>query len=205
MSPGELARLHPRLHHLTDPDLEPSLRRLGLLPASTLVERFEVPLAQRDTLTHPVHGVARLHDNSPLSETALRACLDDDLTPEDWLVELNRRVFFWPTEADLAAHLAARFNRDRDKLVLSFDTLGLATAHAEQIEIAPINTGSTIRKPARRGRSTFAPLARHRYPDWQRLRGGRDRIREVTVVGGVPDVMAWLVETRVVRAGERLG
>lgn len=212
MTPEDLAALHPLLHHVAEPDALPGLQRHGLLPTSRLLDLFDVPRNERVAIErrrrpdrvrieHPVHGHATIADNLPLTEKALTGCLDDGLSPEDWLIELNRRVFFWPTADDLAGHLSARLNRGREKLVLSVDTLALARAHADRIELAAINTGSTIRKPARRGRGTFTPLAAHPYAQWRRLRGGLDRIREVTVVGGVPDVMAFLVEQRVVRGG----
>ena len=54
--------------------------------------------------------------------------------------------------------LGARLNRERERLVLVLDTLSLARRHGDRMELAAINTGSTIRRPARRGRSTFTPL-----------------------------------------------
>jgi hypothetical protein len=57
------------------------------------------------------------------------------------------------------------------------DTLSVVQTHYEQVELAAINTGSTIRRPARRGLSTFSPAHQHTYREWQQLRGGRDRIK----------------------------
>lgn len=212
MSPEDLAALHPRLYHLTDPCALPNILRHGLLPTRDLLTLFEVPTAERVAiegrrrpagvaLAHPVHGRAVITDNLPLSEAALASCLDDGLAPADWLAMLNGRVFFWPDEAGLGRLLDARLNRGRDRLVLVLDTLSLARRHAARIELAAINTGSTIRRPARRGLSTFTPLGRHGYQAWRRLRGGRDRIREVTVVGGVGAVAEHLVEHRLVPGG----
>lgn len=189
---------------MTDPGNLPGILRHGLLPTSKLLSLFEVPPADRRSierrrrpagvpLGHPVHGAAVITDNLPLSEKALRSCLDDGLSPEDWLLLLNRRVFFWSDEDNLAGHLGARFNRGRERLVLVLDTLSLVRRHFEHVELCAINSGSTIRKPARRGLSTFVPVRRHGYEDWRRLRGGRDRLREVTVVGGVPDIADHLV------------
>lgn len=199
---------------MTDPASLPGILRHGLLPTSALLSLFEVPDAERPaierkrrpgsvTLAHPVHGRAVITDNLPLSEAALEACLDDGLAPADWLALLNGRVFFWPDREGLGRLLGARLNRGRERSVLVFDTLGLARAHGERMELAAINTGSTIRRPARRGRSTFTPLRRHDYEAWQRLRGGRDRIREVTVVGGVSPIAEHLVgQHRVTGSGE---
>jgi hypothetical protein len=147
-------------------------------------------------LDHPRHGRVVLNDNLPLSEAALAGCLDDRLQPRDWLAMLNARVFFWADESGLMRLLAARMNRGRAREVLVVDTLGLATAHAARMEICPINSGSTIRRPARRGLATFTPLGAMGYAEWRRRRGGRDRILEVTVVGGVPDIARHVIERR---------
>lgn len=122
MSPEDLAAKHPRLYHLTDPVALPGILRHGLLPTSGLLSLFEVPQADRVAIerrrrsagvpiTHPIHGTAVITDNLPLSETALTSCLDDDLSPEDWLLLLNQRVFFWPDEENLGGHRNARMNR----------------------------------------------------------------------------------------------
>jgi hypothetical protein len=205
VTPDDLAAKHPYLYHLTDPNAFSGILKHGLLPTSSLLTLFEVPQSARGSIerrqrpasisiTHPVHGTAVITDNQPLSEKALTSCLDDDLSPEDWLILLNGRVFFWPDEGNLACHLGARFNRGRERLVLVLDTLGLVWRHHANVELSAINSGSTIRKPARRGLTTFVPAHRHTYAEWRRLRGGLDRLREVTVVGGVADISDHLVK-----------
>lgn len=205
MSPEDLAARHPRLYHVADPNALQGILRHGLLPTSGLLSLFEVPSAERHAierrrrpagvpLSHPAHGEAVITDNLPLSETALESCLDDGLAPGDWLAILNSRVFFWPDREGLTKLLGARLNRRRDRLVLVLDALSLAKRHRGRMELSAINTGSTIRRPARRGLSTFVPLGLHDYETWRRLRGGLDRIREVTVVGGVADIADHLVE-----------
>ncbi len=207
MTPEQLAARHPRLYHVTTPGAWNTISRLGLLSASALLDLFRLDADRRAELTarrrprevrieHPLHGTAVLNDNLPLSERALASCLDDGLTPQDWLGLLNGRVFFWADPQGLDRLMGARMNRNRPREVLVFDTLGLARAHAENIEISPINSGSTIRRPARRGRATFTPLLAKSYADWQRQRGRQDRILEVTVRGGVADIARYLVEVR---------
>jgi uncharacterized protein DUF7002 len=199
MTPEELASRHPKLYHVTRPGAWEAISTFGLMPASALLERFEedqqrrIDLATRRRpaeveLAHPAHGTMILNDNLPLSERALAACLDDGLTPQDWLRMLNERVFFWVDESRVARLLGARMNRARSREVLVFDTLGLVSAHAARVEISPINSGSTLRKPARRGLATFTPVLAKSYREWRRQRGGNDRIVEVTVRGGVADI-----------------
>ena len=211
MTPEDLAVLHPRLFHVTTPGALPGILRHGLLPTTGLLDLFEVPPAARPAiegarrpgsvaLEHPVHGRAVVTDNLPLHVRALESCLDDGLRPADWFRILNGRVFLWADEAGLQRLLGARLNRGRARDVLVLDTLGVARAHSARVEISAINSGATLRRAARRGLGTFTPLGRWSYGEWQRLRGRRDRILEVTVVGGIPDVAAHLVEHRTVAA-----
>ncbi|MEM5460866.1 hypothetical protein VSR69_39545 [Paraburkholderia phytofirmans] len=134
-----------------------------------------------------------LTDNAPLSELALTKCLDDELTPWDWMRMLNQRVFFWVDEGSLNRHLAANMKDGLGRVVMAFDTRSLVNSCHKHVELAAINTGSTIRRPARRGLSTFSPAHLYTYREWQKLRGGRDNIRELTVRGAVRDVETHLI------------
>ncbi|NAZ36084.1 hypothetical protein [Rubellimicrobium sp. CFH 75288] len=201
MTPEALAALHPRLFHLTAPEALQGIARHGLLPPLALLELFEADEALRArtlarraapvVLTHPRHGTATVMDNAPLSDAKLARVLDDGLSPADWRRMLAGRVFFWPRPEDLARLLGARLNRTRPRAALVFDTLSLARAHRDRLEISPINAGATLRAPARRGLATFAPLSGTDWSAWRRRRGlsAPDRIREVTVRGPVPDAM----------------
>jgi len=199
MTPEELAARHPRLYHVTEPGAWESIRKNGLLSASRLLDLYEVQGEKRETLEtkrrpaavvlhHPHHGQIILNDNVPLSEQALSKCLDDQLTPSEWLRMLNARVFFWTTEESLNRLLSARLNRTRQREVIVVDTLSLTNAYAGQMDLCPINSGATLRKPVRRGLGTFTPLLRYPFHEWSHLRGQRDEIREITVSGQVNDI-----------------
>jgi hypothetical protein len=205
VTPEELAELHPRLYHVTAPEAYPGILRQGLRSTSALLDLFEIVGERRAVLEsqrrvseiaieHHLHGRAILSDNSPLGLEALRRCLDDGLGPTDWLKMLNQRVFFWADESGLERLLNARINRHRARLILVLDTLSLAHQYANCMEIAPINTGATIRKAARRGLSTFAAIQAYPYETWRELRGRRDRVLEVTVRGWVCDVEDHLID-----------
>lgn len=207
MTPNELAARHPRLFHVTEPGAWPSIERHGLLSTNAALVHFDAP---RDiiakvsahprpatiTLDHPENGTLILNDQLPLNEKALTVCLDGGLSPQDWLRILNDRVFFWPDEANLERLLGARINRGRVRDVLVFDTLSLAHAAHDRMELSPINSGATIRKPARRGPETFTPISALSYRNWQRKRGRRDTVREVTVVHALSNPGAHLLEIR---------
>ncbi len=122
MTPDELATRHPRLYHVSEPGAHESIRQHGLLSTNAILDLFEVETQERQRLTtarratavplkHPLYGTMILNDNLPLSEKALENCLDDGLTPSDWLRTLNSRVFFWVDEAGLQRLLGAKMNR----------------------------------------------------------------------------------------------
>lgn len=201
MSPEEIASMHPRLFHITRPGAVRGIRNHGLLSTDSLLKLFEVAQTERQSIgtqrrstniiiSHPMYGEATITDNRPLSETALQQCLDDGLQPADWMRLLNRRVFFWVDEKDVDVHLRASIRHGEQRIVLVFDTFSVVSAYHRHVELAAINTGSTIRRPARRGQSTFTPAHQYTYNEWRRLRGGRDRIKELTVIDGIRDVGA---------------
>jgi len=205
MTPEELAERHPRLYHVTEPGAWLSIKQHGLLSTTRLLDMFEVQGSKRTVietkrrpatvqLEHPRYGQVLINDNLPLNEKALANCLEANLTPSDWLRILNARVFFWADLEGLDRLLGARLNRNREREVLIVDTLSLAKAHAERIELSPINSGVSMRKAARRGPNTFTPLLQHSYSEWSKLRGRRDQILEVTVKEHVIDIAKHTLE-----------
>ncbi|MGB3455957.1 MAG: hypothetical protein WBG08_06810 [Litorimonas sp.] len=194
MTPEDLAARHPRLYHQTAPGAWASVRAQGLIPTAEMLHRLRLPPEQIDALTrhprpHTIHfldtpfGQVEINDNRPLSHAALSRCLDDGLSPQDWCAMLAERVFFWADERrGLSRLLNAKMNRDRARDVLVIDTLSFATAERPRIELSPINSGSTIRKPARRGLRTFTPMQDVAdYRTWRGLRGKSDTVLKVVV------------------------
>lgn len=205
MTPEELAKRHPELYHVTEPGAWSSIQRYGLLSTSRLLDLFEIETLQRTlletsrravavSLHNPSHESVILNDQAPLNEEALKRCLDDNLTPDEWLKLLNKRVFFWPSKENLHRHLNARFNRTRSREILIVNTLSLSQAYAENIELCPINSGVTFRKAARRGKSTFTPLLKYSFAEWSKLRGQRDKVQELTVLHQIPDITNHIID-----------
>ncbi|KTD24241.1 MULTISPECIES: DUF7002 family protein [Legionella] len=204
MTPEELAARHPCLYHITAPGAGESIKQKGLLSTSCILDLYNIQGASRVnielhrrpseiTLEHAQYGRIVINDNIPLTESALAKCLEDDLTPSDWLRLLNARVFFWASKQSLERHLNARLNCNRQREVIVVDTLSLAKAHAERMELSPINSGATLRKAARRGLKTFTPLLQYTLDEWRKLRGGRDDIREITVRNSVKDITNYII------------
>lgn len=207
MTPEEIAKLFPLLYHVTRPGSMETIERHGLLSTLAALERFGISAKETERLTrhrrpgsvpivHPEHGKITINDNVPLSETALEKCLDDGLKPGDWLRLLNSRVFFWADEKGLERLLSAKAARGDAREVLVFGTERLAREHLATLAFSPINSGATIRKPARRGLSTFTRVADRSYDEWRRLRGRLDNVLEITVDWAVPRAAEFVVEVR---------
>jgi hypothetical protein len=209
MIPSALAALHPQLFHLCERDAVDAILRHGLWSTRRLLDGVALsneerrrllacrrPAARR--LQHARFGFVTINDNLPLSEKKLAACLDDGLTPADWLGLLNGKVFFWARQADAQTLLHAAGNAGRSKALLAFDTRSLLEAHGARAAIAAINTGQTrfpLKRAARRGLATFAPFDAVDYAVWRKAGGGSPRrVKEVVVEDGVADAARHLVE-----------
>ena len=172
-----------------------SIRRIGLLSTSVLLDRFEVEGERRYaiesmrrpeivTLEHPELGTALVRDNKPMQEEALERCLHD-MTPREWYEHLNRRVFFWVERKRLLRLLGARAYRDRAHLVLEVDAAAMLRRHAERVTLSPINSGATFALgPAPRGPDTFRRIADH---------SGDRPIVELAVDYAVPDIANFII------------
>jgi len=211
LTAAELICRFPRLYHLTTPGAWEVIRLHGLLSTEELLRRAGLPETEvqdrirrkreaREVLDASSLGRVVLNDNKPIHMGKLARCLDDGLTAEDWLAELNRRVFFWVNAARMQGLNEAAINRTDPRELLVLCTASVAAACGPRMQLAPINTGNTQRKPARRGRATFTPLGAMGRAEWQRLRVAQksslDEVVEVTVLGAVSDVERHLIERR---------
>jgi len=170
----------PKLYRLSKAGSSDGIRKLGLLTAAKAFElaNEELPLSPRHeahllTLSNGIK--VSVTDNRPLSFEKLANVLDDG------------RVFFWPTRKLGEGNLKARKRQGYQSEWQVYDARLLLADYWDLTEIAPINTGSTIHKPARRGVSTFAPLKGLDYEMWRNSRGLKtpDKIKEVTVLGSI--------------------
>jgi len=206
ITPAQLIALHPKLYHMASFGSWPTIERHGLLSTTALLNLYAIPPADRaplesahrselTPLTHPTHGTAYLRDQKPMSDAGLVRALQDGLTPADWYRILNARVFFWTRRDRLDTLLAGRAYRDRQHTVLVLDTAELLARHAADVELSPINSGSTVYNPAPRGRDCFLPLDRLAFEHWAKKRRSKTKaIVELTVRHAVPDVRELVVE-----------
>lgn len=194
MTEDEFAALvGEELLHVTPAGNLAAIGALGLLRPLSLARRAgldpEVLVLRDRTVTLDLpEGVARLNHQLPLRAGRRQAFLDG-ATLEDWSRQLDGRVFLWPARARMAfaGSVAAR----EPVATLRLDARGLFRAMAAAIDLAPINTGSALRRPARRGAWIYvpatAPMAELR--ERRRLRGlvrSPDGVAEVSLRADIP-------------------
>lgn len=199
MTPELLWTNFPLLWHMAEPGSWPSIRAHGLFSTSALLEHYKIAAADRVAIERgrrpecvPVtrNGLPRavIRDQKPMSDGALRKCLEGGLSPRAWYRILNARTFFWLSRKRLRGLLGARAYRNRPQTVLTIDTRSLVEAHLKKIELSPINSGSTIFKPVPRGRKTFRPIAKYDFEFWRQKRGVANAVVELIVLDKVPDI-----------------
>jgi hypothetical protein len=199
---------------MAEPGSWPSIEKHGLLSTSALLDLFEVRGAARKaieschrphsvTLEHPRYGTAVIRDQKPMSEGALRKCLVGGLQPADWYRLLNRHVFFWLSRERLDRLLGARAYRSQRHTILEVDTAPLIAERAELVMLTPINTGSTIFKPQKRGPETFLSISRYPYESWRKKRGPKNAVVELAVASGVPNIRKFVVRVTEEGGGKR--
>ena len=207
MSPEDFAARVPRLWRLAAAGAHEGIRRHGLMTARGIYAATghppaRVPRARAVPLQLTDGTAVTITDNAPLSFARLAPVLDGGLTPEDWLGMLDDRAFLWPVRALGAGNLRARARLGYESEWQCYDTARLLAPIWDRAEIAPINTGATVRAPARRGPGTFAPLADLDWDEWRRRRRaaglvkGLDSPKEVTIRGGAPHAGEALLEVR---------
>jgi hypothetical protein len=208
---------HSRIYHMTDASNWPSIQQHGLLSTSRLLnlagldgdERYDLERRQRlRTLRRP--NGALIRDQLPMSPAALSVCLASGLAPEDWYLELNRRVFFWLDRGRLNRHRHACDSSPQ--IVLIVDAHHLLSGYLEQAALTPFNTGNARRRPARRGRETFVPFDKWKESGWSweaaalrtPLRPSSHPPVELAITDAVKDVLDFVVEVRRLDPGEYL-
>ena len=198
----------PTLFHMAERDSWASIRTLGLLSTTALLDRYQVADPVRTaiesqrrpnsiTLQAPGLDPAVIRDQKPMDDQGLQRCLRDGLTPTDWYRTLNTKVFFWLSRDRLLRLLNARPYRLQAHDVLTLDARPLVVAYRDRIWLCPINSGSTRPFATPRGRQTFQRIADYPYDHWRERRKRGERVVELAIDHDVPDIARYV--TRVVR------
>lgn len=205
----------PVLFHMAERGSWESIRERGLLSTSALLELFEIAGEQRAriegarrpenvTISHPKFGTVVIRDQKPMDDRGLQRSLQDGLTPTDWYRILNSRVFFWLSQDRLHKLLSAGAYKHKEHDVLELETKALVKAYRKKITLSPMNSGCTKPIPHPRGLSTFLPIEKYPYSYWRSRRRRWDRVTELVVDRGVPDVHRFVRRVLVMRKTEVL-
>lgn len=214
MTPQELCIHYPKLYHMAHVNSWPSIQRHGLLSTSALLDLYEIGGKQRRqiettrrpsnvTISHPKYGIAVIRDQIPIREKALEACLVG-LSPPQFFKLLNKRVFFWLTEARLKGLLNARAYRANEHCVLTIDTRSLLMEYAAHVKLAAINTGATLYNPPKRGADVFLPIGKYPFLERKKTRGVANAIAELTVEIPITDIVTHLRSAKIMQADKTI-
>lgn len=209
MTPEELIKHYPVLHHMAEHESWPRIQELGLRTTAQLVDACNPDATTRAAilnqrrpqsvdLPHPVVGTITVRDQKPLGLHNLKLT---DVTIDGFLELLNTRVFMWTSPERLAGLLGAKPYRNSVHDVLVFDTASIVERYANDIRLTGMNTGATIFPSAPpRGAESFMTISD--FPFAQRRRGRKleDTVVELCVIDGVDDV-----DDHVIRVERRKG
>jgi hypothetical protein len=106
---------------------------------------------------------------------------------------LNRKAFFWATEARVRTLLGARLYRNQEHIVITIDMASLLAQHADRVTLSPINSGNTLYNPPSRGHHTFRSIADYPFEERRRRRGLANAVVELAVEYSVPDLITHTV------------
>jgi hypothetical protein len=191
----------------------PSIRRKGLLSTQAIVDLYEPDDATRArilsevrtdkiTLSSEALGDMTIRDQRPAK--FLTACMNNGVSPQDYLAALNGRVFFWLQLSRLTGLLNARLYRHSRHTVLHVDTARLLEAYGSRVQLAPYNTGSMhVPNAPKRGPDVFTDLGDYPYDEWLAKRGGStEPVVELTIPYAVPDIANFVTKVETWESGK---
>ena len=174
-----------------------NIKKAGLLSTSKILDGCEISAEERIEIEshirrksylvkHKLLGEITIRDQKPLT-AKLAKCLVG-CTVEEWLLMLNRRVFFWASEDRLMRFMRAKEYRDKEHCVIVMDTGKFLEDHKDCVKLTHMNTGAVEPYAHQRGPKSFIPLKE--FP----LHGKkRKRVVEVSVEGSVRKVEDYVI------------
>ena len=195
-------RVGDHLIHVTLAENIPSIEENGLIRPVKMAAICSVPtkslLLRTEALKLRSAGIsARLNSQAWLVAGRNQASnFLDGHSLETWSAQLDDRLFFWPKQKGEA--FARSLSNRGDHVALQLDSRLFYDAFSAQIDLAPINTGSAMRRAARRGDWIYVPA----QASWDtfadnRIKRGltktRDSVTEVSLKTDIPrDILASL-------------
>jgi Family of unknown function (DUF7002) len=191
----------------------PSIRQRGLLSTQAIVDLYQpdadvcqqiLSTVRRDKvpLSSAALGEMTIRDQRPAK--FLKECMNDGVSPQDYLDALNGRVFFWLRLSRLIGLLGAVMYRHSRHTVLHVDTARLISAYPGQIQLAPYNTGDMhVPTLPKRGPDVFTDLADYPYEQWLAKRGrSGEPVVELTISYAIPDIVSFVTKVETWAAGK---
>lgn len=189
-----VALVGDRIVHRTLAENATGIAACGLLRPSTIaalagVAEESLALRRERTLLRFGNHHARLNHQKPLLAGRSRAAdFLDGHSLQSWACQLDRRVFFWPGRAGTAfrasldgAGAACDYRLDSRRFFRTFGDL---------IDLSPINSGSALRVPAKRGDWIYVPAPRaESFRANRRARLGKqsaDTVQEISLRADIP-------------------
>lgn len=212
----ELLSECPTLYHMAEHGSWQSIRKHGLLSTSALLDLYEVKGARRVqveerrrptgvTLDHPTLPRAIVRDQIPMDDIGLQRCLPGHMTPFDWYRLLNKKVFFWLTRDRLRRLLNAGAYRNKIHDVVEVDARTLVEAYYDKIWLCPINSGCTKPMPHARDENSFKRIPDYPYAMWRAKRKKGERVVELAVDHGVPNIRDFVKRVAQMQGDEEIG
>lgn len=203
----------PRLFHMAERGSWNSIQERGLLSTSALLDLYEIDGPPREAIESErrptgvsldIEGLptAVVRDQIPMTDSDLRRCLPEHLTPRDWYELLNSKVFFWLTRDRLHRLTGAKAYKDKSHDVIEVNTRSLIEAHRDQIWLCPMNSGNTKPMPHPRDETTFLRIVDYPYCHWRPRRKRGERIVELAVDYAVPELSQYVTRVLVMRGTE---
>ena len=214
MTVDQLILHYPCVYHMANAGTWESMRQRGLLSTTALLDLFGIDGEERYRIeschrrqsieiTSPHCGTVVIRDQAPMRESVLKKCLDG-ISPREWYELLNRKAFFWATDARVQTLLGAKLYRNQEHTVITVDTASLLAQHARRVTLSPINSGNTLYNPRPRGRHTFRPIADYPFEERRKKRGLANAVVELAVEYSVPDLISHTTAVELRRGDESL-
>jgi hypothetical protein len=212
----KLVETYPRLWHMAHDGAWPAIRDYGLMSAQALVETYGLDAGDRDrlletrrtvnvVLTAPGLPGAVVRDQKPMSDEALRKCLQGGMTPRDWYRLLNGCTFFWLAAERVRGLTRAVAYRKEPQTVITLRTAPLVAAHEHDIWLSPLNSGATLYVPQDRGPDTFKRIADFPFDEREKeRRKPPQNVVELLVDHSVPKIADYVLAVHRMQAGEIL-
>jgi hypothetical protein len=118
---------------------------------------------------------------------------------------LNKKVFFWLTRDRLRRLLNAGAYRNKTHDVVEVDARLLVEAYYHKIWFCPINSGCTKPIPRARDENSFKRIDDYPYSMWRAKRKVGERVIELAVDHGVPNIRDFVKRVVQMRGDEEIG